>query len=405
MSRIRIENFGPLKKGFLLNSGWLEVKKVTVFTGNQGSGKSTVAKLISTFTWIEKAMMKGTMKEDWLNSYNRFVKQCEYHNISSYFSPKSVLEYQGEGYVFKYKNGRFNAQRKKDGDYSLPKILYIPAERNFVAAVDQAEKLRYLPKSLVTFLDEYKYALRKLKKRFDLPINNTSLKVENGVPFISGEGYNIRLSEASSGFQSSAPLCLVAMDLAKLVKEGVDPSMRELSSKEMTKLRSEIKRILMNNRISDEIKNESLRLLSIKYKTERFFAIVEEPEQNLFPTSQRDIINYLLSLINMNPSNSAVITTHSPYLINYLTLAIKANSIKITKKHNQVHLTKLNSIVPINSSISSNDVAIYELNERNGTIMPLGEFNGIPSDQNYLNLFLQEGNKLYDELLDIEEAL
>jgi predicted ATPase len=43
MSKIRIKNFGPVKDGYPENNGWLEVKKVTVFIGNQGSGKSTVA--------------------------------------------------------------------------------------------------------------------------------------------------------------------------------------------------------------------------------------------------------------------------------------------------------------------------------------------------------------------------
>ena len=62
MSKIRIKNFGPIKEGFkeTLPDGsvndWLDVKKVTVFIGNQGSGKSTVAKLISTLTWIEKVL-------------------------------------------------------------------------------------------------------------------------------------------------------------------------------------------------------------------------------------------------------------------------------------------------------------------------------------------------------------
>ena len=53
MSKIKIKNFGPIKEGCLENDGWIEIKKVTVFIGNQGSGKSTIAKLISTFTWIE----------------------------------------------------------------------------------------------------------------------------------------------------------------------------------------------------------------------------------------------------------------------------------------------------------------------------------------------------------------
>jgi predicted ATPase len=40
MSKIKIKNFGPIKEGYLENDGWLEVKKATMFIGNQGSGKS-----------------------------------------------------------------------------------------------------------------------------------------------------------------------------------------------------------------------------------------------------------------------------------------------------------------------------------------------------------------------------
>ena len=59
MSRIKIENFGPIKAGCIATDGWIDIKKVTLFIGNQGSGKSTVAKVISTFTWIEKALIRG----------------------------------------------------------------------------------------------------------------------------------------------------------------------------------------------------------------------------------------------------------------------------------------------------------------------------------------------------------
>ena len=45
MSKIRIENFGPIKEGYPHDEGWMDIKKVTIFIGNQGSGKSTVAKV------------------------------------------------------------------------------------------------------------------------------------------------------------------------------------------------------------------------------------------------------------------------------------------------------------------------------------------------------------------------
>ena len=64
MSKIRIKNFGPIKEGFQENNGWIDIKKVTLFIGNQGSGKSTVAKLISTFTWLEKSLYNQNSKKN-----------------------------------------------------------------------------------------------------------------------------------------------------------------------------------------------------------------------------------------------------------------------------------------------------------------------------------------------------
>ena len=54
MSKIKIKNFGPIKEGYQEDDGWFDIKKVTVFIGNQGSGKSTIAKLISTFNQTEQ---------------------------------------------------------------------------------------------------------------------------------------------------------------------------------------------------------------------------------------------------------------------------------------------------------------------------------------------------------------
>ncbi len=63
MSKIRTKNFGPLKEGYKENDGWLEVNTVTLFIGNQGSGKSTVAIPISTMIWIANALVRGTLKK------------------------------------------------------------------------------------------------------------------------------------------------------------------------------------------------------------------------------------------------------------------------------------------------------------------------------------------------------
>ena len=146
MSKIKIKNFGPIKNGFQDNEGWMDIKKITIFIGNQGSGKSSVAKLFSTLTWIEKALVRGDFKEKDLTGYNRFRKHCSYQNIGSYFKDDTYIEYEGKAYTISFFEGITNVTKKEQNGYSFPKIMYVPAERNFVSTVDKPALLKKLPK-------------------------------------------------------------------------------------------------------------------------------------------------------------------------------------------------------------------------------------------------------------------
>lgn len=86
MSKIRIKNFGPIKEGFVENSGWIDLKKVSVFIGNQGSGKSTVAKLISTLSWIEKSLYRENSSKSEVKRKPKFQNYyCDYQNLKNFF--------------------------------------------------------------------------------------------------------------------------------------------------------------------------------------------------------------------------------------------------------------------------------------------------------------------------------
>ncbi|MFM8295403.1 MAG: ATP-binding protein, partial [Microcystaceae cyanobacterium] len=63
MSQIKVKNFGPIGSGFVENDGFLDIRKITVFIGNQGTGKSNIAKLISTFSWLEKSLYIESLQE------------------------------------------------------------------------------------------------------------------------------------------------------------------------------------------------------------------------------------------------------------------------------------------------------------------------------------------------------
>ena len=66
---------------------------------------------------------------------------------------------------------------------------------------------------------------------------------------------------------------------------------------------------------------------------------------------------------------------------------------------------KLNTIVPTNSTVNPKELAVYELDETSGSVNKLGDFEGIPSDNNFLNISLAQGNQLFDSLLELEEEL
>jgi predicted ATPase len=407
MSRIKIKNFGPIKDGLRdsESKGWLDIRKVTVFIGDQGSGKSTIAKLFSTLSWIEKAMDRGQIAQDELNVYNRFIKQLSYQRIDHYIADKTEIEFEGNSFSFSYSGGSFRAEKASENGYLLPKIMYVPAERNFLSVVDRPDKLKNLPNPLFTFLDEYDRARNLYWKGITLPISGVQFEYDksNKLAHISGDGFKLRLSEASSGFQSTVPLFLVTKYLAESLGRETDTYIREQSIEDHRKLQKEIKRILEDKALSPEVREETLRQLSSKYKPACFINIVEEPEQNLFPESQRSILNELLKYANSSVGNRLIITTHSPYLINYLTLAVKANIVNTAITTDDAR-EQLSTIVPIESTVMPEDLVIYELSEKDGSITKLDDYKGLPSDNNYLNSGLEASNELFAQLQEIEKG-
>ncbi len=407
MSYIKIKNFGPIKNGY--GDQFFEIRKVTLFTGNQGSGKSTISKLISTLSWLEKAIVRGHLKKDKINTRDKFIKYCEYQNLTEYFNKDNaceIIEYKSKYLLFSLKDGKVDIQVEEVLDFFLPKIMYIPSERNLLSTVRNISNVKGLPSTLYTFSDEFFKALNSLKFKLDLPINNAKFEYQklNDISYVIGEDYKIRLSNSSSGFQSFIPLYVVSKFIAEsIIKKKDSPyttATVENSIKENERLGKEIDSILNNKNLSSKLKMVYLEQLSKKEDYSSFLNIVEEPEQNLFPSSQKDILYSLLSFNNLAKSNKLILTTHSPYLLNYLTLSIKANSLYSLVSEELKE--KIEGIVPKESFVKKEDVIIYELDEITGSIRILDDYNGIPSDENLLNNKLDEFNSLYAHLLDIQ---
>jgi predicted ATPase len=408
MSKIKIKNFGPIKEGYCDNDGWLDIKKVTVFIGNQGSGKSTIAKLISTFMWIEKALVRGDYDKKWFEKKNRFKNQfLSYHRLENYLSSDTNLsiEYQGEAYKITYQKDFLYINEISNGTYPLPQIMYVPAERIFLTYIKGAKELKLSSESLQTFNTEYDNAKNDMKCSVALPINNSDIEYDklNDTLNLKGKNYKVKITEASSGFQSLVPLYLVSNYLANSVKQQSE-NKEPMSIDEMNRFKKGVQEIWSNDNLTDEQKRLALSVLSAKFNKTAFVNIVEEPEQNLFPSSQWQMLQSLLAFNNINSGNKLIITTHSPYLISYLTLLVKSGQLQ-SKIKTDALTQELENIVSLKSIIRAEDLSIYELDETNGIICALKTYNGLPSDENKLNEKLEEGNELFAMLLEIQKQL
>lgn len=407
MSRIKIKNFGPILEGFTDNEGWMEIKKVTVFIGNQGSGKSTVAKLISTLKWLEKAIVKGVLQTNNIVSGTQFKKHLAYQKLENYLKENTEISYQGDSLKFEYKMNMFKVLRTDNNEYLLPKIMYVPAERNFLSVVDRPDKLKNLPATLYTFNDEFDAAKNKYSLGIELPFNDTKFIYDklNKIAHIvnNKKGYKLRLSEASSGFQSTVPLYLTSKYLTEELHSEKDISIKDNSLEDQRKLEKEVKHILDDKSLTPDVRQAYLRQLSARRKPVCLINVVEEPELNLFPSSQKEILFGLIKYANKDVGNRLIITTHSPYIINYLTLSVKAYNVKLTLTDSS-QINQMSDIVPLESTVAPDDLVIYQLDENTGVISKLEDYKGLPSDENYLNDGLGETNNLFAQLQQIEKG-
>lgn len=153
---------------------------------------------------------------------------------------------------------------------------------------------------LYTFLEEYEFAKQALSETIDLPFGNVKFEYrkQNKKSFLIGDDFKIDLLEASSGFQSFVPLFLVTRFLSNAIDEESDVNYNQSSIDEEKRLRKEIDKIFASSKISEEVKLALLEKLSSRNRYTSLLNIVEEPEQNLYPLSQKEMLFELLRFKN-----------------------------------------------------------------------------------------------------------
>ena len=337
--RLIVRNFGPVSN---LD---IEIRPLTLFIGTQGSGKSTISKLLTICRdlrwWLQ--ILENAETEDIMKPFYDF-------SINEYFQENSYIYYTVNGDVVKYEHGVFNFSSDimntdmiknyisysntklirnsllptNETDDELSKIvlnvntrmiLYILAERNLVGNLSNslASMLTAqvpLPKPLIEYMSMFERAKNEYPA-YNIPFFGVKFVKKEGRERIELEGKNknLPLSACSSGLQSAIPMLMV---------------------------------------------------IDYALKTDCFDAfVIEEPEQNLFPENQYEMLEFITSKFwHPNKQRQFVITTHSPYMLsslNVLMLAYKLNQ-------NEEVRNKVEEIIKPGFTVNPDNVAVYSLN-------------------------------------------
>lgn len=423
---ITIQNVGPIK------DITLPLNRVNVLIGPQSSGKSTIAKLLSFCSWLEKEM---TITQKSIKTDEEYIKRnlFDYHRIGSYFDETSVVIYEDDCMKFSFSKMRATTKKCDNFAYSLShKTAYIPAER-IMAAIPNVRSFQLFHSSLQTFLfDWWKMGPIFTKdKAIEIPDTGVSYyydpKTSSDVVRLPN-GKELDLREASSGLQSLIPMYIYLKYVTEWVYEHEDVQSFDRSK---TYDQALVRRIAStgNTPMSDDEIDEYIEAMKPTVSMEQMlqmarnyrahglklpnmmeelaiFAdnithahytniIIEEPELNLFPHTQ---IEFLYALLKMFKSDrdTMVITTHSPYLLFALNNCLMGGLVG-----SRIGEAQKKQMLSHEVWIDPKMVSVYELYD--GELKPIQDGDGILLN-NYLNKAHQQLASEYLAMLSYYES-
>lgn len=339
MKRLRLRNLGPL------SDVDIDLGRVNLIVGLQSSGKSCVLKTACYCSWVEKRIQLAQSDEEFRKGTSFLDILTEYHKMKDYVWPDTFIEYESSFMMFSYDHmtQRFTFQWKSHRwDFRRPKISYIPSDRNLVASIPQWSKLPLEYDNLLDFMNDWDNA-RKQSKQVDnlldlgLSYRYDSLSSSDSIVLPSGKP--IRLSDSSSGVQSLVPLFVHLNYLfGKKSKKQSDYKQTYEQKEESKRLLKLLADHLKAREDYDEITQPTSvihidgmffffnavqgskkfeRMVLHYLQTDHNELFLEEPEDNLFPPTQCQLVDWLLDKVSGSRKKEMLfVATHSPYVLN-----------------------------------------------------------------------------------------
>lgn len=301
MKHLVIHNLGPLKEADV------ELKHINVIIGSQSSGKSCVLKTACYCTWVEKRI-ELTQTSDFFAKDGNFLKELErFHKLKGYIKPDTFISYESDYMAFSYDNATNTFKFEwKEGrwNYRRSKVTYIPAERNLVAAIPNWFQVKFADDNIRDFMADWETARQATQENitvlnlgvsyhYDANTKSDRVKVSDDV--------TLDFTNTSSGLQSVIPLFVHLSHITKIRHDRIE-SFANLQENSilLAKLDEEDKKDVYTNYVH----------------THHCDIFLEEPEANLFPPTQSNLVEWLLNKTKGDHSSNLFIATHSPYILN-----------------------------------------------------------------------------------------
>jgi hypothetical protein len=406
MASIKIRNIGPIMKADF------DLNKINVFMGPQSSGKSTIAKICSQCSWYEKNhLLTG-------GEYDFYSGLLDFHRMDEgYFSDDSEIVYESQWTTINFKGKGKEVRleyKEKASRYKNLKIEYIPAERNFAASIPNLEKYSDSYDNIVNFLNDwmsFKETITK-EKMFQSPLKTIDInykydpKAKEDVLTLANNK-TILLQRSSSGQQSIIPLLVVCdFMFTALYMQKRNPSPAEkkhIRESLPDNMKADYDWVVQtqnfqqksgnghNVKLLEETKEKIWNEIGLSADYAFSNVIIEEPEQNLFPETQKELLYYLLNSVN-NSHHKLILTTHSPYILYALNNCLLGGLVK-----GNIPDDEQNNFQSKSSWIDPKLVSVWEI--ENGHLRCIQDKDNIISE-NYFDLKMTELTDEYFQILN-----
>lgn len=387
-----IHNLGPIK------NCELHIKNYMVFTGQQASGKSTVAKSIFFFKNIKtllvsliKKQLFFTQSEINIPLKDKLIKEIRLNFLQVFGSTWGMPQDMKMSYCYDNEEEIFiKISLKKDN--KNPNYIWIDFSSNLANRINELENTLKNENHFIPMENLKNYINKIFNDEYDIiyiPAGRSMITLlSSQLNYIYSSMEDIQKKSidycTQSYLENILKLKLTFNDtIDNMIKDIMKMTTLKIDANKMTLASNLIKKILKGNYINingeerlqlDNSKGyvkinfassgqqEVLWILNTLFyyllNSKKAYFIIEEPESNLFPSAQKLVIEFV-SMIQ-NSDNKILLTTHSPYVLGTLNNLLYAFDIY---KSNNLKQEKLNKIIKKECWVDYNNFSSYFLKD------------------------------------------